>query len=133
MTPQERANAARELKASGKCNCCQAVTKSFSDTVNLSEEELEKISSGFAVGMGCMEATCGALIGASIIAGLRKNGKGTVKLSKAILARFKEMCGATICKELKGVETGKVLCECNDCVENAVLAAEEIFANEGVA
>jgi len=77
--------------------------------------------------MGTMEATCGALIGASIIAGLRSNGNGTVRLSKQILNSFKNKCGATICNELKGVKTGKVLCECSECVRNAVLAAEEVL------
>lgn len=36
-------------------------------------------------------------------------------------------CGATICKDLKGVETGKVLCPCAQCVRNAVLAAGEML------
>ena len=35
--------------------------------------------------------------------------------------------GATICKDLKGVETGKVLCPCAQCVRNAVLAAGEML------
>ena len=98
----------------------------------MDKELLQQISAGFAVGMGCMEATCGALIGASIIAGLRTKGKGTVKLTKQILTKFKEKSGATICSDLKGIKTGIVLCECNDCVRNAVLAAEEVFQEAGV-
>ena len=31
------------------------------------------------------------------------------------------------CKDLKGVETGKVLCPCAQCVRNAVLAAGEML------
>ena len=77
--------------------------------------------------MGCMEATCGALVGAGIIAGLRTNGSGTMRASKQILAKFKEKSGATICKDLKGVGTGRVLCECDDCVRNAVYALEEVL------
>ena len=49
-----------------------------------------------------------------------------------MLARFKERCGATVCGDLKGVQTGVVLCPCPDCVRNAVLAAEETFAEAGV-
>ena len=128
MTKDERAQTAADYKASAKYNCCQAVVKAFADTVNVDEQTLLQMSAGFAVGMGCMEATCGALIGASLIAGLRTEGKSTVKLSKQMLKRFEELCGATICKDLKGVETGKVLCECTECVRNAVLAAEEAFA-----
>lgn len=128
MTPQERAELAAGYKTSGKYNCCQAVLKAFSDKVSVSEETLLQMGAGFAVGMGCMEATCGSLIGASMIAGLVTDGSGTVRLSKEILARFKEKSGATICSDLKGVKTGKVLCPCDDCVRNAVLAAEEVLA-----
>ena len=63
MNIKERAEKAVEYKHSG-CNCCQAVAKACADLVNVSEEDLLKMTSGFAVGMGCMESTCGALIGA---------------------------------------------------------------------
>ena len=33
--------------------------------------------------------------------------------------------GASICKDLKGRDTGVVLCECDDCVRNAVSILEE--------
>jgi len=127
MTIKERADIAANLKATGQCNCCQAVTKVFVDTVNVDEATLQKISAGFAAGMGCMEATCGALIGANMILGLRTNGEGTVRQSRGLLSKFKEKCGAVTCKDLKGAETGKVLCECADCVRNAVKVLGEIL------
>ena len=127
MTRQERADTAANLKATGACNCCQAVTQVLADTVDLDAETLKKLSSGFMAGMACGEATCGALIGANIIAGLRTGGAGTAKVSRELLAKFKEKCGATICRDLKGALTGKVLCECPDCVRNAVLSLEELL------
>ena len=127
MTTDERAEKAASYKTSGQCNCCQAVTKAFADTVAVDEETLRAIFSGFMAGMGCMEATCGALIGANMIAGLRTAGNGTAKVSRELLAKFKEKSGATICRELKGVGTGKVLCECDDCVRNAVRSLEELL------
>ncbi len=127
MTINERADKAAELKGSGTCNCCQAVTKVLADTVDVSESDLLKMASGFAAGMGCMEATCGALIGANMILGLRTNGEGTVRHSRELLAKFRQKCGAVTCKDLKGAGTGKVLCECNDCVRNAVLSLGEII------
>ena len=49
-----------------------------------------------------------------------------MKNSRAIMPRFKELCGgATICRDLKGIDTGKVLCSCENCVRNAVRAAVE--------
>lgn len=123
MTTTERQEYAARLKR--EMNCCQAVVKAFADTLPLDEATLSGIASGFGSGMGTMEGTCGALVGAVMAAGLRSNGVGTATLSRKILPRFKELCGATICRELKGVGTGKVLCSCEDCVRNAVLAADE--------
>ena len=127
MTINERAENAAQLKNSGQCNCCQAVAKVFADTVHVSEADLQKLAAGFAAGMGCMEATCGALVGANMILGLRTEGNGTVKQSRELLAKFRQKCGAVTCKDLKGAGTGKVLCECDDCVRNAVRSLGEIL------
>ena len=42
-------------------NCAQAVACAFKDYVDVSEDELKKITQGFAVGMGTMEGSCGAI------------------------------------------------------------------------
>ena len=68
-----------------------------------------------------------ALIGAVMAAGSVTDGKGTSRTARSILTSFQEKSGATICKDLKGVETGKVLCPCAQCVRNAVLAAGEML------
>ena len=129
MTIEERAEYAAELKATGQCNCTQAVLKAFEDKLPVNSEELMKLTAGFAAGMGCMESTCGALIGAVMTAGVLTEGKGTPRFSREILQKFSEKSGATICKELKGAETGKVLCECPECVRNAVLALGETLGD----
>ena len=126
MTIQERQDHAADLKR--EMNCCQAVVRAFADTLALDEATLMSIGSGFGSGMGTMEGTCGALVGAIMVVGLRTNGSGTISLSRKMLPRFKELCGATICRDLKGIETGKVLCTCDNCVRHAVLAAEEALA-----
>lgn len=122
MTVEERAERAARLKNFCGRNCCQAVTEVLADETTLTVEQLSRLASGFAVGMGTMEATCGALIGASMAAGARL-GTGSVRQVKQISQCFKQLCGgATICRELKGVGTGNVLCACDDCVRNAVRA-----------
>lgn len=121
----DRKEKAVDYKHSG-FNCCQAVVKALADLTETDEETLNVIASGFAVGMGCMEATCGALVGATMIAGLLKEGKGSVGTAREILNRFEEYSGATICKDLKGKETGVVICECDDCVRNAIRAFDEV-------
>ena len=121
MTIEERAARAVELKAG--CNCAQAVVLSYADKLPLEEETLKKLAAGYGGGMGCMDGTCGALVGAVMVAGMLTDGQGTGRYAREILLGFRERCGATICKDLKGVETGKVLCPCTECVRNAVLAA----------
>ncbi len=126
MTIEKRADIAAELKATGQCNCTQSVLKVFEDKIDVAPEELSKLASGFAAGMGCMESTCGALIGAVMVAGMITDGKGTPRYSKDLVKKFNDKCGATICKDLKGITTGKVICECPDCVRNAVISVGEV-------
>ena len=127
MNVEERAAAAAELKATGKCNCTQAVVKVFEDKLPIDEETLMKLTAGYAAGMGCMESTCGALIGAVMVAGILTDGKGTPRVSKELVQSFAGKCGATICKDLKGIGTGKVLWPCHECVRNAVLVLGEVL------
>ncbi|MBQ6109076.1 MAG: hypothetical protein IJK97_12765, partial [Thermoguttaceae bacterium] len=62
---------------------------------------------------------------------LRAPAGGAMALSRKVLPRFKELCGgATICRELKGIGTGKVLCSCENCVRNAIKAASEALGDE---
>lgn len=128
MTIEERAARAVELKAG--CNCAQAVALAFADALPLDEATLMKLAAGYGAGMGCMEATCGALVGAVMAAGLLTDGQGTGRMARAALAGFQDRCGATICKDLKGIATGTVLCPCTECVRNAVLAAGEALGLE---
>lgn len=128
MTIEERAARAVELKAG--CNCAQAVALAFADALPLDEATLMKLAAGYGAGMGCMEATCGALVGAVMAAGLMTDGQGTGRMARAALADFQDRCGATICKDLKGIATGTVLCPCTECVRNAVLAAGEALGLE---
>ena len=111
-----------ELRRSGKCNCCQAVA------VALTEDELVfQAAGGFGGGMGNRQGPCGALAGAVIAAGIKTGGKGTPRFAGQIQENFRERCGALICRDLKGLDTGKVLCPCEDCVRNAVRAYQDVM------
>jgi len=110
-------------------NCCQAVLKAYSDILDLDEGTLNALGAGFCAGMGNMKATCGAVIGANMVLGLvNKSGRPTLPLSRMLISRFEEKCGATTCGDLKGVTTGKLLCSCDDCIGNAIDALEEILS-----
>lgn len=66
-----------------------------------------------------------AFLSLHMVAGILTDGKGTLRISKELVQNFERKCGATICKDLKGIETGKVLCPCPECVRNAVLSLGE--------
>ena len=126
MTLDKRMDYAARRKK--EMNCCQAVLVAFADKLGKSEDDLLRLGSGFGSGMATMEGTCGALVGAIMVSSLLSPDGEARNNSRAIMSRFKELCGgATICRDLKGIETGKVLCSCEDCVRNAVHVAGEIF------
>lgn len=125
MDINEAAKIAVEFKQQHGCNCCQAVLLALKDQVDMSEEELRRLGAGFGLGLGNMEGTCGALIAAAIIAGFNTNV--TKAAVRELNERFKSMCGAITCEDIKGRYTGKILCSCDDCVKNAVLAYGEML------
>ena len=131
MTLDERMGYAAQRKK--EMNCCQAVLVAFADKLGKSEDDLLRLGSGFGSGMATMEGTCGALVGAIMVSSLLSPDGEARNNSRAIMSRFKELCGgATICRDLKGIGTGKVLCSCEDCVRNAVRAAGEALETRRV-
>ena len=121
----DRKEYAVALKHAG-CNCAQAVLCAFAEDLPYTEAQLKGITACFGVGMGTMQATCGALIAAEMLLGMKKyEGRPMLKAAADLHQNFVKLCGASICKDLKGIETGTVLCECDDCVRNAVQLAEE--------
>ena len=116
MTLEERMDYAARRKS--EMNCCQAVLVTFADRLGKGEDELLRLGSGFGAGMGTMDAI--------MVSSLVSPDGAAMKNSRAIMPHFKELCGgATICREIKGIDTGKVLCSCENCVRNAVRAAVE--------
>lgn len=119
-----------------KFNCCQSVACAFAAEAGVSEEVLFKAGEGFGLGMGCTECTCGALTGAILLAGFQNSDGNldnpgtkadTYKLSKEMVTLFKEKTGGLICKDLKGIETGTVLCSCPDCIRKGIEVVQEVL------
>lgn len=96
MTIEERAELAVETFAAGKGNCTQSVLCAWEDKIPVDHDTLMKLGAGYGAGMGCMQATCGALIGAVMAAGSVTDGKGTPRTARSILTSFQEKSGATI-------------------------------------
>lgn len=133
-----KAEHAEELHNKGY-NCAQAVACSFCKEYGIDEEMMFRIAEGFGLGMGTMEM-CGALSGMAMIIGLDnsvgnlENGKATkgdtYKKIREFVQAFKEKNGSYICRELKGVETGKVLCSCPQCIADAVALTEKYLESK---
>ena len=79
--------------------------------------------------MGSMEGTCGALVGAVMAAGIALEGKSGPACAREIQTEFVFRTGALLCKDLKGKDTGVVLCPCEECVRSAVRAYDEVMHN----
>lgn len=116
-------------KRTGQCNCTQAVITTYCDKAGIDEATAMNIGNAFAVGMGNMEGTCGAIIGAGVVLGMAsKNKSKSQKGMRQIMEKFQLRNGATQCKLLKGVGTGSVLRECPDCVADACEFLEEVIS-----
>lgn len=139
MNTEERVKKAYELHHKGY-NCAQAVVGAFSDLTDIDEKTLLKISEGFGGGMGAMQDTCGAVTGMFMLAGMansagdveeKQTKAETYQIVRDLSATFQEKNHSTICRELKGVETGNVLRSCDGCIEDAVrIVGESLFAGE---
>lgn len=117
---ESRKSEAAEKKRSGQCNCAQSVICTYCDKAGIDEQTAMNIGNSFAAGMGNMEGTCGALVGAGVVLGLVNKDKAkSVREMREIISKFQERNGATQCKMLKGIESGNVLRECPDCVADA--------------
>ena len=135
---ESRAEQAVELYKKGY-NCAQAIVCTYCDLFGMDKLEMFRLTEGLGRGMATMEGACGSLTAACILAGLKgstgnlekPNSKvQTYVLSKAILDGFREKNKSTICKELKGLETKKMLCACPDCIRQAALLVEQVLLGQ---
>lgn len=108
-------------------NCAQAVACAFAADLGRDEQEVFRMMEAFGLGMGTM-TTCGAISGMAAVIGLKESDgnlekpgtkKNSYRVSKELIRRFQEKNGSIICRELKGVDTKKVLRSCNGCIEDA--------------
>lgn len=124
----DRKELAVEYKHNGN-NCCQAVLLAFEDVLDVPRDTLRAIGVAFGSGMGNLEGTCGALCGSEMVLGLKKyEGKPLHRDAATMQRRFTELCGGvSLCKDLKGKDIGIVVCDCDNCIRNAVQVMEEML------
>lgn len=117
---ETRKHLAAEKKRCGSHNCAQAIVCTYADRIGLDDATARNVANAFAAGMGNMEGTCGALVGAGIVLGMATKDKAqSMKAMRQVMTQFQQRNGATQCRLLKGVGTKEPLCECPDCVADA--------------
>ena len=117
---ETRKHLASEKKRCGSHNCAQAIVCTYADRIGLDDATARNVANAFAAGMGNMEGTCGALVGAGIVLGMAtKDRAKSMKAMKQVMTQFQQRNGATQCRLLKGIGTKEVLRECPDCVADA--------------
>ena len=72
---ETRKHIAAEKKRCNSHNCAQAILHTYADIAGISEDEAMSIAGAFGGGMGNMEGTCGALVGAGLVLGLVNKDK----------------------------------------------------------
>ena len=116
-----RAEKATEYHQKGY-NCAQAIVCAFCDKVGLDEETAFKVSEGLGLGVSDTYGTCGAVMGMANSCGDLEapvSKAATYQKVRELNDIFRKKNGSTICRELKGMDTGKVLRSCPGCIEDA--------------
>lgn len=120
-------------------NCSQSVACAFCDKTGLDEKTLFQVMEGFGFGGGDAQGTCGAVAGACAVLGLiistgnldaPDSKANTYKLAKELNEKFRAKNVSTICKDLKGIETKKVLRSCDGCIEDAAQILCQMLGEE---
>lgn len=143
---------ARDLFLQGY-NCAQSVFAAFCDMTRIPQEDALRLSSSFGGGIGRLREVCGAVSGMEMALGaLMGYASSDDKAEKTahyarvrlLAARFAEIHGSYICREILGAEADSASpvptdrdanffhkrC-CLDCVSNAARLLDEYLAEEG--
>ena len=115
------------------CNCSQAVTCAFADTLGYSEDELFRLTEAFGGGMGGTQGVCGAVSGMVLVAGAIKsyginklpetNKRASYDFAHELMNEFEKRIGSIVCSKIKSEE----IHSCDECIETAVAILEEFL------
>ena len=107
-------------------SCSASVLKAFASSAGMTESEAVKAAMPFA---GGRMIKCGAVLAAEYVLN-KTGGSNGEKLADEFESRFIEMNGSAVCRELKGVGTGKILRSCRGCVTDAAEILEEMLMRQ---
>ena len=119
-------------------NCAQSVACTYTDLVNADQATVFRLCEAYGGGLGCGMATCGALLGAAAVAGLANSDgnleqpaskRSTYAIVSRMYERFEQAVGSTVCREIRGLETGTPLVTCGEAMRAASrIVEEELFS-----
>ena len=121
-------------------NCAQSVACAYCDAAGMDEETMFKVMEGFGLGMGGTYGTCGAVTGAIAVLSMRNSSGnletpdskgGAYKIVREVTEEFIEKNDSLVCRELKGIDTGRLLRSCPGCIEDAAEILAEILTKQG--
>jgi C_GCAxxG_C_C family probable redox protein len=94
-------------------NCSQAVFSTFAPSLGLDEHQALKIACPFGAGMGRMQETCGAVVGAFLVFGLKygkvvpedeESKEHTYALVQKFAEKFRALHLSLDCRDLLGAD-----------------------------
>lgn len=107
-----RGDKAKEFFLAGY-NCSQAVALAFGDLLNMDDNTIARLTSGFGGGMGRMREVCGSVSGAAFVLSVLKgyddpkdneSKKALYEIIQKVGNEFKEQNGSVVCRELLGLD-----------------------------
>ncbi len=120
-------------------NCAQAVLCTYADVIGMDEKQLFALAEALGSGLGCTLGTCGALNAAEMVLSCFTSSRHlehpdskakTYPKARNLLKQFESEVGALQCRDIKGISTGIVLCECEDCVRIACRLVDAFIESE---
>ncbi|WP_303857896.1 C-GCAxxG-C-C family protein [Aminicella lysinilytica] len=130
----DRKELSMELHKQG-FNCAQCVVCSYCNVLGYDPVTAFKMAEAFGFGMGSA-GTCGAVSGMAMVIGMKtsdgdldnpKTKRESYNLMRRATGEFLRKNKSIVCREIKGMDGGPVLCSCDDCIQDAIGILDELL------
>lgn len=97
-------------------NCCQSVLLAFQDLIDLPQDKIASLSSGFGGGMGRLREVCGAVSAMTFLSGVISPAVHPDRLEERtknyaivqeLAGKFREEHGSIVCREILNIRAGQ--------------------------
>ncbi|NLD10438.1 C-GCAxxG-C-C family protein [Aminicella lysinilytica] len=130
----DRKELSMELHKQG-FNCAQCVVCSYCNVLGYDPVTAFKMAEAFGFGMGSA-GTCGAVSGMAMVIGMKtsdgdldnpKTKRESYNLMRRATGEFLRKNKSIVCREIKGMDGGPVLCSCDDCIKDSIGILDELL------